>query len=70
MAAPRHQLLTEEMAGALDAEPRSASLVLTRRHLDRDGRLARVGIHTHPADRYRISTRGCVRDAGATWRNR
>ncbi|MBX6387501.1 MAG: GntR family transcriptional regulator [Frankia sp.] len=50
-------LLTDEMAQALDAEPRSAALVITRRHYGTDGRLASVGIHTHPADRYQISTR-------------
>ncbi|MBL7502060.1 GntR family transcriptional regulator [Frankia sp. CNm7] len=50
-------LLTDEMARALGADSASAALVITRRHYDRDGHLASVGIHTHPADRYQISTR-------------
>jgi GntR family transcriptional regulator len=33
----------------------SAALVITRRHRDSRGRLASVGIHTHPADRYAIT---------------
>jgi GntR family transcriptional regulator len=49
-------LLDPQMAQALDAEPASAALVITRRHRDPRGRLASVGIHTHPADRYEIST--------------
>jgi DNA-binding GntR family transcriptional regulator len=44
------------MAAALDAEPLSAALVITRRHLDHRRVLLAVGIHTHPADRYTITT--------------
>jgi DNA-binding GntR family transcriptional regulator len=50
-------LLSDEMARALGAPAASAALVITRRHYSNDGRLASVGIHTHPADRYEISTR-------------
>jgi len=49
-------LLNERMATALGAEAGSAALVITRRHHDARGRLAAVGIHTHPADRYEIET--------------
>ncbi|WP_261574104.1 GntR family transcriptional regulator [Frankia gtarii] len=49
-------LLDARMAGALGAEPGTAALVITRRHHDEDGRIMSVGIHTHPADRYQIST--------------
>jgi GntR family transcriptional regulator len=48
-------LLDEHMASALDAEPGSAALVITRRNRDRSGRLVSVGIHSHPADRYAIT---------------
>jgi GntR family transcriptional regulator len=48
-------LLDARMASALDAEPGSAALVITRRNRDRSGRLASVGIHSHPADRYAIT---------------
>ncbi|KPM52089.1 hypothetical protein ACG83_31645 [Frankia sp. R43] len=50
-------LLTDEMGRALGAAPGSAALVITRRHYGSDGRLVSTGIHTHPADRYQISTR-------------
>ncbi len=49
-------LLSDELALALDAEPGGAALVITRRHRDKRGRLDSVGIHTHPADRYSITT--------------
>ena len=48
-------LLDEEMADALRAEPGSASLVVTRRVI-LDGEVANIGSHTHPADRYEITT--------------
>jgi GntR family transcriptional regulator len=48
-------LLDLHMASALDAEPGSAALVITRRNRDRSGRLVSVGIHSHPADRYAIT---------------
>ena len=48
-------LLDAHMASALDAEPGSAALVITRRNRDRTGRLISVGIHSHPADRYAIT---------------
>jgi DNA-binding GntR family transcriptional regulator len=50
------ELLTDELAAALDAEPGSPALVISRRAFDRRGRLVNVGIHTHPADRYAITT--------------
>jgi DNA-binding GntR family transcriptional regulator len=49
-------LLDEQMAAALGAAPDSAALVVTRRHRDAKGRLVSVGIHSHPADRYQITT--------------
>jgi DNA-binding GntR family transcriptional regulator len=49
-------LLTEEMAGALGAEAGAPALVISRRNVDSRGRLSNVGIHTHPADRYSITT--------------
>jgi DNA-binding GntR family transcriptional regulator len=48
-------LLDERMASALDAEVGPA-LVVTRRRRDKKGRLVSVGIHTHPADRYELTT--------------
>ena len=48
-------LLDDCMAAALDAEPGSAALVITRRNRDQSGRLVSVGIHSHPADRYAIT---------------
>jgi GntR family transcriptional regulator len=49
-------ILDGQMGLALEARPGSAALVITRRHLDAQGRLISVGIHTHPADRYSIKT--------------
>jgi GntR family transcriptional regulator len=49
-------LLHPRMADALDAEPCSAALVITRRHRDQKGRMISVGVHTHPGDRYLITT--------------
>jgi len=50
------ELLSPALAEALDAEPGGPALVITRRVRDRDGRLHNVGIHTHPADRFEITT--------------
>ena len=49
-------VLTEEMAAALGADAGAPALVISRRNFDRRGRLTNVGIHTHPADRYAITT--------------
>jgi GntR family transcriptional regulator len=49
-------LLESRIAEALDAVPGSAALVVARRHRNTSGKLISVGIHTHPADRYVIST--------------
>lgn len=49
-------LLDEDIAAALDATPGAAALVITRTHRDDRARLVSVGIHTHPADRFRITT--------------
>ena len=47
------EILDERRARALEAEPGSAALVVTRRHYQ--GRtLISVGVHIHPADRYSI----------------
>jgi GntR family transcriptional regulator len=48
-------LLTVGLAQALEAVPNSAALVITRRSFDDDGVLS-VGVHTHPADRFHITT--------------
>jgi GntR family transcriptional regulator len=50
------ELMTEAMAVALDASPGAPALVITRRVRDRGGELHNVGIHTHPADRFEITT--------------
>jgi GntR family transcriptional regulator len=50
----RADLLGDEQAAALRAEPGSPALVVIRRHHAADGRLVAVGIHTHPADRFSI----------------
>jgi DNA-binding GntR family transcriptional regulator len=50
----RADLLDDEQAEALDAEPGSAALVVVRRHHRPDGRLVAIGIHTHPAERFSI----------------
>jgi DNA-binding GntR family transcriptional regulator len=49
-------LLDDDMAEALDAEGGGPALVVTRGLSDRKGRLINVGIYTHPADRYEITT--------------
>ena len=49
-------LLSEEIATALDADAGSPALVISRSAFDRQGRLVNVGIHTHPADRYSVTT--------------
>jgi GntR family transcriptional regulator len=49
-------LLDEAMAEALGAVSGGPALVVTRRLSDRKGRLINVGIYTHPADRYEITT--------------
>jgi GntR family transcriptional regulator len=49
-------LLDSRIADALDAVTGSAALVVARRHRNIRGQLISVGIHTHPADRYVIST--------------
>ena len=49
-------VLGAAIAEALAAEEGSAALIVTRRHLSRRGRLDSVGIHTHPTDRYEITT--------------
>jgi GntR family transcriptional regulator len=50
------QPLRAELAEALHAEPGSPALIVRRRHLDADGRVVKVSLHTHPGDRYRITT--------------
>ena len=50
----RADLLNEEQAAALHAEPGTAALVVVRRHRDSRGRLIAIGIHTHPAGRFSI----------------
>lgn len=48
--------LDASIARALDAEPDSPALVVTRRMRSKNGKLVNVGIHTHPGDRYTITT--------------
>jgi GntR family transcriptional regulator len=50
----RADLLDEEQAAALHAEPGTAALVVVRRHRDPGGRLVPIGVHTHPAERFSI----------------
>jgi len=50
----RADLLDDEQADALHAEPGSPALVVVRRHRRPDGRLVAIGIHTHPSDRFSI----------------
>ena len=50
----RADLLDDEQAAALHAEPGTAALVVVRRHRNPDGRLVAIGIHTHPSDRFSI----------------
>jgi GntR family transcriptional regulator len=49
-------LLRPDLALALDADPNSAAIVITRRSFETTGRVLSVGIHTHPADRFEITT--------------
>jgi GntR family transcriptional regulator len=49
-------LIDRDVAKALDAEPGSATLVITRYAWNQAGQLVSVGIHTHPGNRYRITT--------------
>jgi GntR family transcriptional regulator len=50
------EILRPEFAGPLGAEPGSAALVVSRWAYDTEGRLLSIGVHTHPADRFQIST--------------
>lgn len=50
----RADLLDEEQAAALHAEPGTAALVVVRRHREPGGRLVAIGIHTHPSERFSI----------------
>jgi GntR family transcriptional regulator len=50
----RAELLDDEQATALHAEPGTAALVVIRRHRNPDGRLVAIGIHTHPSERFSI----------------
>ncbi|PTR28821.1 GntR family transcriptional regulator [Rhodococcus sp. OK519] len=52
----RAAMLTDDVAAALDAEPRAPALVITRRHYATDGAMLSVSFHIHPADRYSIRT--------------
>jgi GntR family transcriptional regulator len=49
-------LLKTEFAIALDSEPNSAALVVTRRAFDNRGEVISIGVHTHPADRFQLTT--------------
>jgi GntR family transcriptional regulator len=49
-------LLNADMADALGGKAGGPALVVTRRLSNRKGRLINVGIYTHPADRYEITT--------------
>jgi DNA-binding GntR family transcriptional regulator len=49
-------LLDEDIAEVLRAEGGGPALVVTRRLSNRKGRLMNVGIYTHPADRYEITS--------------
>jgi DNA-binding GntR family transcriptional regulator len=49
-------LLDDDTARALDATPGVAALTITRTHRDQRNRLVSIGIHTHPADRFQITT--------------
>lgn len=49
-------LLDDDIATALDTTPGAAALVITRTHRDDRARIISVGIHTHPADRFQITT--------------
>ena len=48
--------LPAEMADRLGVEKGSAALVVVHRHFSASDVLEAVGVHTHPADRYRVST--------------
>ena len=50
----RAELLNEEQAEALRADPGTPALVVIRRHFKPDGQLVAIGIHTHPSDRFSI----------------
>jgi GntR family transcriptional regulator len=50
------EILSPEFAEALCAEAGSAALVISRWAYDQDGALLSIGVHTHPADRFRITS--------------
>lgn len=52
----RADLLDGEQAEALHAAEGSAALVVVRRHQSVRGKLIAKGIHTHPSDRFSITT--------------
>jgi len=49
-------VLEAHVADAMNAEPGSPALVITRRHRNSKGRLISAGIHVHPADRFEITS--------------
>jgi GntR family transcriptional regulator len=50
------ELLTKPIATRLEAKAGSPALVVRRWHHDKKGNVVDVGVHTHPADRFRIRT--------------
>lgn len=49
--------LPERFADELQATASAPALVIERRHLDAEGQLISASFHTHPGDRFAISTR-------------
>lgn len=50
------ETVAPEVASALGVEKASAALVVVHRHFNSSDVLEVVGVHTHPADRYRVAT--------------
>ena len=50
------ETMRPEVAERLGVAPGSPALVVRRSHFDDEHRLIKVGLHTHPGDRYRVTT--------------
>lgn len=63
-AMPHHKIeqtvqavpMPARFAEALDTAPALPALVIRRRHIDSEGRVVSASLHTHPGDRFTLST--------------
>jgi DNA-binding GntR family transcriptional regulator len=48
--------MRDDLAATLGVEPASAALVVRRTHIDAQGEVVKMSLHTHRGDRYKITT--------------